>query len=356
ALPLSMEPFSPAACVVMSNDDLLIQILLRLPATSLFWFKYVSKRWLSLITDVSFTRRRSQFSDLDPPSGLFIARPESKRQLQYEYDLVPLGIRIPDNRSAVFNFGSEASSNVEILQSCNGLLLCCGGTKPFKKSYVFNPTINVFRMLPQCKNVNSDLNICWYDMRIAFDPTKSPHYKVVCVLSSKDDAGFSSGIYWNEAIHWLVIENGWPVHFRLDIADHPKLIKIQNPGIMIDEPFDRKLLESGGCLLLFFRNSTQPQLSYVCEMRNEYSGWSVKYIVNLNDIMNPLSETWRAYYSVWGIVLGAKEEDSFIVMEVLGKVVQYKFMSKTVRTLCDIGSMRPSRGSVHQFIASFASV
>ncbi|GMP36607.1 hypothetical protein CsSME_00008681 [Camellia sinensis var. sinensis] len=36
---------------VINNDDLLKQILIRLPAKPLFSFKRVSKRWLSFISD-----------------------------------------------------------------------------------------------------------------------------------------------------------------------------------------------------------------------------------------------------------------------------------------------------------------
>ncbi|GJR65627.1 cytosolic glyceraldehyde-3-phosphate dehydrogenase [Tanacetum coccineum] len=39
---------------VLSNEDLLIEILLRFPAISLHLFKSVSKHWLSLITSPAF--------------------------------------------------------------------------------------------------------------------------------------------------------------------------------------------------------------------------------------------------------------------------------------------------------------
>lgn len=57
---------------VGSNDDLLIEILLRLPVISLRLFKCVSKRWLSIITDHNFTMLRSRNVKFDPPTGLFL--------------------------------------------------------------------------------------------------------------------------------------------------------------------------------------------------------------------------------------------------------------------------------------------
>jgi hypothetical protein len=56
---------------VVSNDDLLIEILLRLPVISLFLCKSVSKRWLSLFKDAQFTLRLSQIPKLYPSCGLF---------------------------------------------------------------------------------------------------------------------------------------------------------------------------------------------------------------------------------------------------------------------------------------------
>jgi hypothetical protein len=217
---------------VMSNDDILIEILLRLPVTSLFVTKLVSKHWLSLITDTDFTQRRSQIK-IDPPSGLFLEQ-------NNRYDLVSLdsGVKYSNN----FMPGSI------IEQSCNGLLLCC--ILP-NKLYVYNPTTNMFKMLPEHNSVKHYPSNTG-GTRLAFDPTMSPHYKVVhadgleaiqiLIYSSEtcnwSDHGdrfpyrsfdyFKDGIYWNGSINWLNKLNGpWLLHsklshrvsnFRLDFA------------------------------------------------------------------------------------------------------------------------------------------
>ena len=54
------------------NDDLLIEILIRVPVISLVQFKSVCKRWLSLISNPSFRLRRNQIPTFDPPCGLFL--------------------------------------------------------------------------------------------------------------------------------------------------------------------------------------------------------------------------------------------------------------------------------------------
>ena len=102
---------------VVSNDDLLIDILLRLPVLSLFLFKSVSKRWLSLITSPDFVlRHRSTDPNLHPPCGLFLQIP-MRNWLVPEYDFVSFDSRIPSKRSTAFTFGSDAGRNADILQS-----------------------------------------------------------------------------------------------------------------------------------------------------------------------------------------------------------------------------------------------
>ncbi|GJR79631.1 F-box protein-like protein [Tanacetum coccineum] len=110
---------------VVSHDDLLIEILLRLPILSLILFKSVSKHWLSLIRNINPTLRRTTNPNLDPPTGLFIQRLESPSL----YDFVSLDSRIlsriyPMPFKFIFPLNSQIRFN--ILESCNGLLLCEG--------------------------------------------------------------------------------------------------------------------------------------------------------------------------------------------------------------------------------------
>nr|GEX05124.1 hypothetical protein [Tanacetum cinerariifolium]GFA06230.1 hypothetical protein [Tanacetum cinerariifolium] len=276
---------------VMSSNDLLIEILLCLPAISILECKSVSKRWLSLITDTIFTLRCSQIPKLDSPSGLFIPKPKSS---VFEYNLVPLDVKLPWNMSLLditFTFGSE-EGNVEILQSCNGLLLCCSGIEPYKLC-VYNPTINMFKMIPRPLG---SLDLDRFDMtaslKMAFDPTKSLYYKVLYV-GMNDDAGYSyieiqtyssetgywnvcgdrfswenfsyfcTAIYWNDAFHWLsCLDN--PIHFRLDIGDRPVLTSIHTPGNLL---YNSRLFVSLGCLLFLCRLGNYSDELYVYEMR-----------------------------------------------------------------------------------------
>ncbi|GKE35636.1 hypothetical protein Tco_1454958, partial [Tanacetum coccineum] len=124
-------------------------------------------------------------------------------------------------------------------------------------------------------------------INFAFDPTKSPCYKVVHVGSVKDDHeidyfrriqtyssetgvwsvsddrfnhlwfnDFGNGIYWNGAIHWLNIHE--PFHVKLDIVDHLVLKNIQIPlplTVKGQVHRDHKLSKSHVSLLLLWLDS-----------------------------------------------------------------------------------------------------
>ncbi|GJR20676.1 hypothetical protein Tco_0969203 [Tanacetum coccineum] len=327
--------------------------------------------------------RRSQIPNLDPPSGLFLLRPARI----YDYDFVPLDNRIRDPRCATL-----AGSIYKILQSCNGLLLCCTRI-PSDDYYVYNPSINnMFKLLPQC-----DKNLALYlggggQMRMAYDPTKSPHYKVfhaelfhnqpgsfIQIQTYSSQTGnwsayaarlyppacfcyFYKGIYWNNAIHWLNCPDGQTIlHYKLDV-DHQVLTNIQTRVTLDDDKVDSdcQLFESRGFLLFvtLFDTDHVPKLN-IYGMRNEDSVWSVKYIVNLDEV-RIFPKIWSVATSFWAsfgvlsIILGEREDDSFLVMVLYDKVVRYNFVSQTVSTLCDFVSYAPPES--FQLIASFARV
>ncbi|GKD88335.1 hypothetical protein Tco_1363842, partial [Tanacetum coccineum] len=56
---------------VLINDDLLTEILIRLPILCIRLFTTVSKQWLRILISPYFTRNRRQIPNLDPPAGLF---------------------------------------------------------------------------------------------------------------------------------------------------------------------------------------------------------------------------------------------------------------------------------------------
>ncbi|XP_071699660.1 F-box protein At5g07610-like [Rutidosis leptorrhynchoides] len=384
-------PFS-SFHAVESNDDLLIEILIRLPVISIILSKTVSNRWLSIIrnNNITYLRHKS-----DPASGLYVEQPESSSSSSSSssvHDFVPLDIGIPVDR-----FPSKLIlRGLKIVQSCNGLLLCHGDDYQHLCSYVYyvyNPTTNMFKKPPPCPIPHCPDSIG--TMRLAYDPTKSPHYKLVYArptgnynnpvlgfririytyssetgiwsdfgdryCSRSSDFGFLDyGIYWSNAIHWVGDLN----YSKLCLED----LVITSVLAPEKECYNRQLFESRGCLLIAcvcprvsLHDGELNQLN-VYEMSNGQSEWSIKYSVCLDEAMQSFPENWVYPYllfsaSVWCIVLGEREEDSFMVIELNGTVMQYKMMSNTLRELPYLKSGYlnhcPRR---FEFIASFAGV
>ncbi|XP_076883789.1 F-box protein At5g07610-like [Bidens hawaiensis] len=368
---------STASQIVQSNDDLLTEILLRLPLVSLHEFKSVSKRWCTLITNPHFTLRRSR-NPSDPSSGLFFRIWNSS-----EYYFVPMDTRLPVPLILPFAL-SLNSSKVKIMQSCNGLFLC--HTRSNYELVVYNPSMNRLKTIPQSPYSKPRYGFGGY--RLAFDPSKSSHYKIVCagvifnddtldiqiqIYSSKTRdwsvlshdqrcilfKGFKHGLYWNDGIHWLnTCNRNW--HMMLDInAEHS--FKTREQTVPEDGKVyrDQKLYESRGCLFLICSQNESKQL-IIYEMSKWDSGWLVKYIVCLSEIVMPSPKTSSKSASwfccrVRSIVIGEKDEDSFLVMKMPGQIFRYSIGLKTFFKVYELNPDSYSSDSF-QFIASVAAV
>nr|GEV53024.1 hypothetical protein [Tanacetum cinerariifolium] len=191
------------------------------------------------------TVRCNKIPNLDPLVGIFA----NHRTRLFKYEFVSLDPRLESCKSAMdnsFTIGSYEADHVRILQSCNGLLLCSGWGSPVFY-YIYNPSTNMFKRLPQPENSPNDSYIRVTGvLRMAFDPTKSCDYTVVklfvClhgdlkiqVYSSEKSnwspckerlicynfAHFTSLIYWNDAFHWPQTKDRQLTLYKLNIDDH----------------------------------------------------------------------------------------------------------------------------------------
>ncbi|GJV46054.1 putative reverse transcriptase domain-containing protein [Tanacetum coccineum] len=135
-----------------------------------------------------------------------------------------------------FTLGSKKEAdNVKILQSCNGLLPCSGSRRPVF-DYIYNPSTNQYKKLPHldCSLDNSP----YYrsvGLKMTFDPTKSPHYKLV---DARHDIGSSEYTIYEMMIGYSV----WTVRYRVDTDDfmtpfpeaaRPKMQFVTEGGVFV---------------------------------------------------------------------------------------------------------------------------
>ncbi|GKC85454.1 hypothetical protein Tco_1141171, partial [Tanacetum coccineum] len=246
--------------------------------------------------------------NLDPPVGIFANHHRSL----YHCDFVSLDLRLNSKKSNMYHsFGSgDEADHVRILQSCNGLLLCTGSKWPYFY-YVYNPSTNLFKRLPQAnyylhddlEGLNRELKHCKFNIEDNDHP----------IMTSLDiHHGLHRGRKFLESF-------GGPCNdLILLLMEIPHMLHLKG-----------KFVESCGCLLLICRDEIGSTNFTIYKMIKGSSVWSVRYLVNIEQLMNPLPEGWSIQTSVWSICVGEVEEDAFVVINISRKVVKYNLISKT---------------------------
>ncbi|XP_010939044.1 F-box protein At5g49610 [Elaeis guineensis] len=170
--------------VAKLTDDLVAEILSHLPTKSFFRFQCVSKSWFALSSDPCYHNKFPR-----APCGVFINVPVGRFG-------PPHGGRIGVQYISLSNNGDDLVidtalsflrniHNMEVISSCNGLLLCRswvpqGGRelRTFCRSwaYVCNPATREWVMVPK----GNDRYRFQY-LALGFDPRISRHYHVLRV-------------------------------------------------------------------------------------------------------------------------------------------------------------------------------
>lgn len=245
---------------------------------------------------------------------------------------------------------------------------------------MYNPTTKQFATLPQIKRKYLKY-VC--GMNLAFDPVKSPYYKVVCVRHSETSGNlhqieifssetrlwrvsgqpfkapkfteFQTCIYWSGSVHWwkgfvdscFWSDEPYALYFKVEeeiVEQLPMPIRHINAveldwqeAVEMHEQVATYLGESEGHWHLVEVYSDSTCLFNVYEMALDYSGWFVKYQVDLSAISYVFTEIitndrYGYTFNILSLVRRGKEEDgSFLVLEIPGgKIVRYNFADKSV--------------------------
>ncbi|PIN00873.1 hypothetical protein CDL12_26622 [Handroanthus impetiginosus] len=346
-----------SAEVVDSIDDLLIQILLRLPIKSLLHCKLVSRHWRSLITCPIFC-----FLHYPDPHPVRLVYP-GRRSSKFEY--INLDVKNPINPPFRELRFPEERFPFWIHQSCNGLLLCCNSRThdyrrkryPIRKCYVYNPTKNGFSKLRRPGVVN-DIPRIVLGVNLAFDQAKFPHYKVVCVRGSEfrpnllqmeiylagsiDNTNFNYGVYWNGSVHWINDLRDELLYFNVDKENFRKMPlpdRLQLHGHMRVSYFG----ESCDRLHIVEKNVTKIALN-VYEIKRDYSECFVKYRVDLSIVaaafpdmtyMDTVKNRTCYAFSVFSLI-HSEEKGSFLVLQVSGKAIRFSLDFNTFEEISDL--------------------
>ncbi|XP_076941734.1 F-box protein At5g07610-like, partial [Bidens hawaiensis] len=331
-----------SAARVASSNDLLTEILIRLPVKSVLRLKSVSKHWLWLLTHKDFTNRYDKYN-LSESAGLFGSNLYISYNGGSQRTLYSLMLKFCVDRHGI-----------RIAQSCNGLLLCCSdrcnnsNDRGARKYYVFNPTTKQFAVIPSVLGGDEARKSIWF-MGLAYHPRNCVHYKLVCIriLEPRTEYLFQiqiyssetrmwkisvesfspnrpfycqDGVYWNGAIYWAPSKRNH-MYFKLDVEQLQTLPLTEE--MMMPSEYDYcevYLGESRGHLhLTVYRTCPNYSSSLnVYEMLSDHSGRFVKYQIQLDGIASALpkfmDKRWHGYvFGVIDVVRGEEEEGAFVV-------------------------------------------
>ncbi|KAK1604267.1 hypothetical protein QYE76_027940 [Lolium multiflorum] len=183
-------------------DDLLVDILSRVPVKSLCRFKCVSKHWLGLIDHPEHRRKLPQTL-----VGFFCNNDESVIQFtsvtESSYPLIDTSFAFLPN-----------CGQLELLDCCDGLLLCGCYTQGNEFRYVvFNPATEMWVMLPD-SGYNGEVGTT----RLGFDRAVSSHFHVFVLLEGNHDSDrYITGAYLYSSTtgRWIYKEKGWDRYIGL---------------------------------------------------------------------------------------------------------------------------------------------
>ncbi|XP_057428243.1 F-box/kelch-repeat protein At3g23880-like [Lotus japonicus] len=221
-------------CLQM-GEDLITEILLRLPAKSLVRFKAVCKLWRSLISDPHFAT--SHFERAARAHRLLFTTPNGIRTMDLEGSLNPDRI----SETIYYDFLSThddydfLSTPIRIEGSFRGFLLVnCN-----ESLYLWNPSIRVHKPIPSSSLVDSTTNVFYHLYGFGYDSSNDDYLLVqvpITDTSSPTDLSYvqffslranmwkytqgvdlpslttielSAGLLFNEAIHWKAWNWNW---------------------------------------------------------------------------------------------------------------------------------------------------
>ncbi|XVE62459.1 hypothetical protein DITRI_Ditri06bG0119800 [Diplodiscus trichospermus] len=298
---------------VASCEDLLQDILVRLPTKSLLKFKLVSKQWLSLISSPNFGNTHTRFLQDNrslKPQALFLDVMYKKPPSKFKF----LRLNPKTRRLPLFDFIDAQS--IRILQSCYGLILCVSQSNNGKSYFVCNPVIKKFRMISFPKHgMVIGTKVTLYNhvgVNLAFDPVKSPHYKILSIwqeVFSKNDHASSTtcqmyfDIFSSETDSWSVLKVKSPLrqgikfdravlfndafHWDSSLKEslyfdpYSESLKTM-PMPTVPETWNRYFGESGGHLHIVATLGFSNIQFQIFEMEEDYSNWFLKYNLYLD--------------------------------------------------------------------------
>ncbi|XP_004305900.1 PREDICTED: F-box protein At5g07610-like [Fragaria vesca subsp. vesca] len=398
---------------IWDYEDIFSEILVRVPARILLRFKCVSKHWLSFISDPKFCHRHTLRNPNPSASAVFCNLSRSIGFIPLDFDhyrTTSTGSGSPSCNPLKF-IANLCHDNIKIIQSCNGLFLCypeivlnsiihdsdvLRATRPLYH-YVLNPTTNQFsKLIPPAAAAATTTRPRIFGYALAFDPSKSPHYKVVFLWNVDDSSStgwcsyhhieiyssetkswrllnssfetqgqisYKGGVYCNSTVHWVGDDSEMAYYHieedRVGFVDGFPYSEEKNWETREHRYFKESSDGHLHLIDIYWPCSTKFE---VLEMGRDYSGWFVKYTVDLDPLFT--AYPWIQAFVVLFLAKGQNEEEgSSLLLHDCGKVLSYNLKSHTFKSIDltpqagvdDTSSLRVGQSN-HRYMETLACV
>ncbi|CAN6284246.1 unnamed protein product [Urochloa humidicola] len=201
-----MDPSKKIASTAANlTDDLIVEILSRLPAKSICRFKCVSWHWYGLITKPEHRKKIPQTL-----SGFFY--PICSLNHEKDIMILPDFVDIVEDKEPFSDPSLIFMASYRLIIPkicCNGLLFCfCkkASARDERDLVVCNPATEKWVVLPN--SGDESIALGYY---LCFDPAISPHFYVFQITDADEDYGYIGhvNIYSSKTGTWSRKENGW---------------------------------------------------------------------------------------------------------------------------------------------------
>ncbi|KAG9457206.1 hypothetical protein H6P81_001714 [Aristolochia fimbriata] len=336
------------------GNDLLTEILGRLPIKPLFRMKSVSKLWNRLISSDQLQRKMRLSPGLFYRFLVIDCEPEIYRYVSLSDENSDEGAIEDISLSFLPHY-----PYTEIIDSCNGLLLLLwletDGVACQMEYYVCNPLTKRWVALPGPRE-----RVGFDSARLAFDPTVSPDFQVIhiCCPSDQTVTSIAAEIFSSATGQW--VESSHPcepvppfflphisVFFNgiLYFMNLPQYIMGFNVSegkcCVIRFPEERRhhafLKICKGCIY-FVNNDNFVINVWSIEDTSTYE-WTLKHTINLKalnqQVSLPLCDLYRSnilHHSFYPFDFHPEREAVFLKSHC--KIFSYHFMSSTLEELC----------------------
>ncbi|XP_028123696.1 F-box protein CPR1-like [Camellia sinensis] len=167
-------------------EEIIVEVLLRLPVKSLCQFRCVSKRWLSLISDHHFIKTHLNRSTNEPEQLILISNfsdfySVDLKSFQFRDDFVAVHLKFPPEQNP--------NRGVDIWGSCDGLLLMLDICF---SCILVNPSTRESRKLPKSSFSESKFHLNSYGLG---HDSSNDDYKVVRISNHDQDANCADNMF-----------------------------------------------------------------------------------------------------------------------------------------------------------------